>query len=402
MQCAGRFVRGCCEYDGGMKRMMLGFLLVVVALPCTLCGQTASQPAATQAVPRAQLNKGEILRTVEAERRAINTLSVSFHSTSDEAGDERARYAARVDVRGHDVSGEVTRSGGGVAAGRQVMIDRNYGASDDHLFHQSIAFNGRFSCWYQEYNHLGGLLPGQIQNVDLRHEPFFRLNMLCDEARRDSVSDSASLAAFLRDRYTTMRTRLEKIDDTWCYVFDNGGWLHTDATLWLDPDRQFLPIRQKYFGTRKNDVTEWDVEKSEEIAGNGGKWWIATEGRELLPGGAVVHVSVDRAANGPAVRINEPLADDYFDLWKKMPVGTRVFNAQANRTFVVGDHGQLNDLAEGKELGGGDLSPDAHDTAVPVRLGRILAVAGVPMGFLVGSLLALAVVGWLGMQRNST
>ena len=377
-----------------MKWMIVGILLVVTGWPCTLSGQTASQPAATQAVPRPQRNKGEILRMVETEQRTINTLSVSFHSTSDVAGDERARYAARIDIRGHDAPGAVT-------AGRQVMIDRNYGASEDHLFHQSIAFNGRFSCWYQEYNHLGGLLPGQIQNVDLRHEPFFRLNMLCDEARHDSVSDSASLTAFLRDKYTTMRTHLEKIDNTWCYVFDNGGWLHTDATLWLDPDRQFLPIRQRYFGTRKNDVTEWDVEKSEEITGNGGKWWMATEGRELLPGGAVLHVSVDRVENRAAIKINETLADDYFDLWKKMPAGTRVFNAQANRTFVVGDHGQLNDLAEGKELGGGDLSPDAHDTAVPVRLGKILAIAGVPAGFLFGSLLVMAVVGWFGMRRKS-
>ena len=347
------------------------------------------------------MSKGDIIRAVEAQRRGIEILSVSFHSNSDEAGDERTHYAAQVVIRGHSAPGAATRPALAIGAGRQVMIDRNYGATEDHLFHQWIAFNGRFSCWYQEYNHLGGLLPGQNQNVDLRREPFFELNLLCDDDHRGAVSESASLPAILRDKYTTVRRRLEKINDTWCYVIDNGGWLHTDATLWLDPERQFLPVRQKYFGTRKNDVSEWDVEKVEEISAGGAKWWFATEGRKLLPDGAVGHVSVDRSGERPAITINEPVAADYFDLWKKMPVGTLVFNAQANRTFVVGDHGQLEDLSEGKDLGGGDVSPDAHDTtAAPLHVGKMLAIAGAPVGFLLVSVMVLAAVGWFGMRRK--
>lgn len=385
--------------------MIAGVLVGVAVMAAAVSGQTTatSQPgaAATEEAPRATLKKGGILRAVESRRAGIETLSVSFHSTSNESGDERAHYAAHIDIRGHDVVGAASRPAGGGAARRQVMIDRHYGPRDENSFHQWIAFNGRVSSWYQEYNHVGGMLPGVVRNVELARERFIQLNLLCDEGRREPLVESASLPAFLRDKFTTVRPRLEKIESAWCYVVDNGGWFHVDATLWLDPGRDFLPVRQKYFGSRKNEVTEWDVEKAEEISGKGGKFWLATAGREVLPDGAVVRVKVDRAGDAPAIRINEPLPADYFDLWKKMPAGTRVFNGQAKRTFVVGEHGELQDLAEGKVLGGEEVSPDAH-AAGPGRwgIGKVLAIASVPVGFLVGSVLVLAVAGWVGMRRK--
>lgn len=367
-------------------------------------GQSATGPASEPATnaatmagaPRAPMTKAAILKIVEAERRGIETLAVEFRFDSNESGDERARYSARVVMRGHDVVGP--GAGGDV---RQMMVDRAYGPSDDRLFHQWIAFNGQFTCWYQAYNHLGGLLPGLVPNADVRGEGFFQLNMLADPWKKADVRGEGSLTGFLRNQFTVVMPRMEKVDGAgggWCYVLTNGGFFHTDARIWLDPERGFLPVRQRYFGERR-EVTEWDVEKAELI---GGKFWMATSGREVLPDGAVVKMVVGRdEKNGAKIKVNEVLAGDYFDLWKQMPAGTRVFNAQANRTLVVGEHGELKDLAEGKDVGGEEVSPDAQGLAVGsgFRVGKIGVILAWPVGFLVVSLCAMLVVGWVGMRR---
>ena len=352
----------------------------------------ATAPAATQGARTVRPLKAEILKSVDTARRGMETLSVEFRfdATGNAGSDDRARYQAHIVVRGHDTAG----------IARQILIDRSYGASDDKLYHQRIAFNGKFTCWYQEFNHLAGLMPGVLPNVDVRREGFFALNMLSDPSRGPEASKiNGSLAGMLRSVYTSVRPRMEDVDGVRCYVVDNGGWFHTDMTVWLDPDRGFLPIKQRIFGEKRDDVTEWDVDRAERV----GDKWIATEGREVLPNGAVVRLAVLRDEKGaPKIAVNEKLADDYFDLWKTLPLGTRVFNEAANRTYVVGEHGELNVLSEGRNVGGEEVSPELHGgpSAGARIFQKLLFVAAAPTVFLAGSLIAMVVWGWIGMRRG--
>src|SRR5271154_2210136 len=154
----------------------------------------ATSPAIAPAAPPAKLSKAAILKLVQTQRRAIDTLYVDFHfdSTQADSPSPKARYAAKVIIRGHDNA-------------RQISIDRTYSAADGNPFHQPIAFNGKFTCWNQEFDQLAGIMPGLLPNADIRYEPFFQLNMLADPGKSPDVKQNASLVGLLQNPYTAVR-----------------------------------------------------------------------------------------------------------------------------------------------------------------------------------------------------
>src|ERR1700743_2263128 len=91
-------------YDVAMRWICSVIVGVVLGQGAIAFGQSATAPATgpttsaatMEGAPRARMAKGAILKAVEAERREIETMSVEFRFDSNESGDERARYAARV------------------------------------------------------------------------------------------------------------------------------------------------------------------------------------------------------------------------------------------------------------------------------------------------------------------
>jgi len=324
----------------------------IVLTPPTTPPASAAAPAASQplafAPPAApdvptskpSLTKDDILATLTTARSHVHDLDVSFsfNALHSEPDDPMKRFHAHVVVKGNMLYIEKQYSGAVLRNGR--------------AFDRELAFNGQFSTLFIKPGTVAFRTAGKSGECRLNGLAFFQIGFLCP-AEIYSDAEASSLPSLLKSSRSRLRPVLEVIEGKPCYVIDlftqpplldslkgtaqTGIW----ETVWLDPAQGFLPIQVLIFGGTGLDsrpMMETTIDQAKEVLPG---FWVPLHGRKVLnttfsdhngvldaayqEGAAEYTLEVDGCnTDHPAIIVNSGVADDFFELWKRLPAGTRV------------------------------------------------------------------------------
>jgi len=302
--------------------------------------QAASTSPATAVDPDAEdayLTKKDLLAGVEALRSEISDLTVSYSFNAIKPIDNPNYWG----VLTHQVA---------VVKGDKTYQDYQYGPAAQFgiKFRKQTTYNGTRSASYT-FNTTGmaGIRTKRDDETRTQGWAFFDFMLLND-------LHSQNLASILRSGSSSLRAKLENIDGRRCHVVDvvSPG---RRMTIWIDADRGFLPIRHTYLSDRMGAVMQFDIQDAVEVAK--GHWMVVRgtkKSRSVEPKDPNLWeyesiLEVDGLAAGtPEIRINSGVADEFFDLWNRLPPGTLVSDMDAQKTWRVGgtDLNQLKSAAE--------------------------------------------------------
>jgi hypothetical protein len=238
-----------------------------------------------------------------------------------------------------------------VAKGRKLYIDSLYGPSPsdpNKMFARELAFNGSRTTDFMK--HLGSASVSVTRNdqAETRGLGFFDVNFL--NLSEKYIGDDMSLHAFLRRPVCRVRKDPETIDGHQCVVVDcyEPGTEKVMESVSIDTKRGFVPLRHVY-----NKSPEYDKPQMEFVAKEvnqvDGIWLITAGSKKLFPGalpqfprlnqGGEWLMKVDRRPDGsPEIAVNRGVKDEFFDLWKRLPAGTMLVDAQTGVAKRVVEH----------------------------------------------------------------
>ena len=288
--------------------------------------------AGARARADAQLSKDDLLSMVEASRSLAACFSVSY------------RFEAR-----HEVPQSFTWRNHYriVAADPRILIENEYGAAKEHspkLFRTERAFNGMLTTSHLVHVGRAILQSGRDRGTDPKGSGWFDFMLWCPARTTDGLADE-SLVELLGSRYTRLRNTTENVMGRQCYVLDAIG-AHGDkpeATIWLDPARGCLPIRQVFYVRPQMSkvLMEYRIDEAVEVRPS---LWMAVRGYKVVyPVIAMVpqlcdyELTVDKDKSGAwQIAVLNSVGDDVFDLWKKLPPGTALFDRDHGKMALVG------------------------------------------------------------------
>ncbi len=285
---------------------------------------------------RAFLSKGEILVAVEAIRSRIEDLSVHFSSDALKAP------ASFMGNRFHETA---------VIKGDKTYFDREFGAAPEHdkmLFRREVAFNGKRSTMHHVNSGIASVHSKRERETKTQGSEYFDL-MLLNSPRPDGdgVSDQ-NLVSLLKSDRSHVREEMQAVNGHFCHVIDlvDPIFNRTRLTVWLDADRGFLPIKQVYYGGKglQQVTIEFVIEEAVELQEG---MWFAVRGfkrarpaAEAIPEGrwqVVRPIKVDGVEEGtPAIAVNTGVEDEFFDLWKSLPLGTTLQDMDVGVFWTIG------------------------------------------------------------------
>ncbi|MDD5171326.1 MAG: hypothetical protein PHN75_21100 [Syntrophales bacterium] len=288
----------------------------------------------TGAGDHVRLTKGDILAAVESTRSQIQDLTVTFSFNALMGSDENDAC-----WRSHQTI---------TVQGDKTYVDHEYGPLpklNPGVFHRRAAFNGERSTFYQVNDAMAGVQTSRELETKTKGYGFFDM-MLLDppKSESDGVGDQ-SLLSVLGSENSRLRQDLENVNGCLCYVVDlfnpfNVGSPKPHLTVWLDPERGFLPVRQTYYLRSGAIIMEFAVEQAIEV---GPGLWFAVRGSKKVYNNEETGVrksehimEVDGWKEGrPAIAINKGIAADFFDLWKRLPVGTYLYDSDVGEAWTV-------------------------------------------------------------------
>jgi peroxiredoxin len=300
--------------------------------------ETAKAELRQSSVKPVPLTKKEILQSVEALRWKIEDLSVSFTFDAVQGGDTPDFVAARM----HQTV---------VTKGDKTYIDYQFGAAPKYqqpLFRREVAFNGERSTVHEVSRGVASVRTTRERETNTQGRGFFDLMLLNPPRVNGSGSDDQSLLSLLRSDLSLLREETEFVNGHRCYVLDvtHPSLGKTWMTVWLDADRGLLPIKQVHYFGKDLDlvILEFVVEDAVELEDG---LWFAVRGYKRVgpvradsrnPNWSLVHeMKVDGVdEDKPKIAVNTRIEDAFFDLWKRVPTGTRVvdFDAGTQRVFM--------------------------------------------------------------------
>jgi thiol-disulfide isomerase/thioredoxin len=288
--------------------------------------ETAKGEVRQSSVKPVPLTKKEILQSVEALRSKIEDLSVSFTFDAVQGGDTPDFVGARM----HQTV---------VTKGDKTYIDYQFGAAPKYqqpLFRREMAFNGERSTVHEVSRGVASVRTTRERETNTQGRGFFDLMLLNPPRANGFGSDDQSLLSLLRSDLSLLREEMESVNGHRCYVLDvtHPSLGKTCMTVWLDADRGLLPIKHVYYFGKDLDliILEFVIEEAMELDEG---LWFAVRGYKrvgpvpadsLDPNWALVH---EMKADGveehkPKIAVNTGIGDEFFDLWKRVPTGTRV------------------------------------------------------------------------------
>lgn len=147
-----------------------------------------------------------------------------------------------------------------------------------------------------------------------------------------SPVSSRNLTAILEEEGNTLRAAAEDAAGVACFVVDvrtSDGIIV--GTLWLDPSRGALPIRQEWSRGPGQEPEVFEVLDATEFTSG---LWLPTRTMHVLPNGTVREIVVASDASGD-LQICSGAGDPRLaDLLASVPPGTEVFDA-ATQQFIV-------------------------------------------------------------------
>ncbi len=302
------------------------------------------QPALRTQQPSTR-SREQLLAAVEATRRTITDFQATFESV-------------RVPTQANMVNRERATV---VVKGNRIYIDHYLSEDSDGLSyaHRTLAFNGDRTTLMEPGRAVASVKDGPGDEVDTQRHEFFNLNLL-NAPRRERPGtrgqglfagidnalsgkgrgrDDQSVVSLLRNDAATVRPFLETVVGRDCHVVDCGPF-----TVWLDAERGCVPLRQVYYdrANPKQILMVFLVEKAAQVAPG---LWVATRGRKILgpsassaalTGGQETILFVKNwEDSSPAFQVNGGVPDEFFDLWRRLPPGTELWDQDRGRTTVV-------------------------------------------------------------------
>jgi beta-lactamase regulating signal transducer with metallopeptidase domain/peroxiredoxin len=298
--------------------------------------ETAKGEVRQSSVKPVPLTKKEILQSVEALRSKIEDLSVSLTFDAVQGEDTPDFVAARM----HQTV---------VTKGDKTYIDYQFGAAPKYqqrLFRREVAFNGERSTVHEVTRGVASVRTTRERETNTQGRGFFDLMLLNPPRVNGSGSDDQSLLSLLRSDLSLLREETEFVNGHRCYVLDvtHPSLGKTWMTVWLDADRGLLPIKQVHYFGKGLDliILEFVIEDAVELDEG---LWFAVRGYKRVgpvradsrnPNWSLVHeMKVDGVDEGkPKISVNTRIEDEFFDLWKRVPTGTRVVDFDAGTQGV--------------------------------------------------------------------
>lgn len=283
-------------------------------LMAVLAALVATSPAGAR--QHADITLRDLARRVAETRSRIHDLSVtfSFNITSGGAGNLFAHSHMSVTLKG-----------------TRLLIDHEYSPADkDSSFHRITSFDGERSTIYDASRSTAIVVPNRERELTTNGLGFFDLFMLNPTTSGVSGADRMDLVALLHSPDAVLRPAREKIDGHDCFVVDEFGpdINRPKLTVWIDPARGDLPIRQQYFAASPTPYMQFDIVSAAQIQPG---LWVPLTGRKstgFVPGGPEASnmrwdMIVDTVP-GAMISINSGVADSTFDLASNLPPGVKV------------------------------------------------------------------------------
>jgi len=287
-----------------------------------------NQGRAAEGTGKSALSKQDILAAVTKARSQIQDLTVTYSWNALKAPADAPNFRSRVTAT--------------VQKGKTLM-DHEYGPDPQYnlvIWHRRVAFNGERSTFYQVDWQTAITTRKRSWETNTQGYEFFNMMLLNPPRGRFDGVSGQSLLSVLSSGLARLRPELENVDGRPCYVIVvyQGyifGRSRPHLTVWLDAERGFLPVRQKY---EYGQAMEFRVEQAAEI--KPGLWFAVRGTKQVYDDKGTIEsdyrLEVDGWKEGcPAIAINRGLAADFFDLWKQLPWGTRLFDEETRETVVV-------------------------------------------------------------------
>ena len=294
--------------------------LILSALPVLLSSTGASERAAE--ADSSTERREALLRKVEAARGRIQDLQVTFTFNATRPIPSDAIKSSKVTV---------------VIKGSKTYIDRRFTdelKSPSYKFRRVVAYNGKRSTLHEASRGVASVKDGR-ENETLTHElGFFVLNLLNAPREDGRGYDDQSLISLLRNPEAEVKSKEEVVNGRSCQVVETRM-----LTVWIDTER-LVPLRQVFHGGTEKAIMEFVVEKVAKVSPG---LWFATRGRHIVyprvriqgipPDGAEKVVRLARYK--PSIAVNTGVDDRFFDLWKRLPPGTRLWDQDTDETRIV-------------------------------------------------------------------
>lgn len=301
-----------------MKIIRAVALLIVVA--CSVRGQD-QQPAVLSI---------EQLRALAAERPLqVGSLRVAYEVFQDPSAENRHGHIPYLF--------------------RNILVDTATGryAMDRSLEIEGVGMEGEFKTASFAFDGEAQevLLPDDLIGIIMKNaladglaESQLWSVMMLGESQPDGLGiDDSSLDSLLSRG--VVRDRIEMAADRPCHVVDAYRFSTLYATVWLDAERDLLPLRRVVYNVHGSVASEIAVD-SVAFHEQSGTWIPKSWHTEIHVRGEILrtytHVDVE------SVEFNPPISEENFKL--QFPPGTLVTDQIAGQGYVISDSGGIGEI----------------------------------------------------------
>ncbi len=301
--------------------MHLRVLLFVIAALAWTPTLRAQQP----------LTLRDLARAVSSARDKIHDLTVSFtfHAAPGAGPSDNLFAHSHMTV---------------TAQGEKLSIDHTYAKASDSgpvtYFHRITSYDGESS--FIEMRNTNGatsyiITYGREREINTNGLGFFDIMMFNPTAGESRAREQVDLVALLKSPNAVLRPDLEAVDGRECYVVDAPP-----VTVWLDPSRGYLPIRQRHFidTTPPQLSMEMTISEAAQIAPG---LWMPLAGRKdvgatltapsAIPAMSNILAVEKTAAGAPAITLNLGVHPQVFNPSAGIPPGAIVVDGSGGYTI---------------------------------------------------------------------
>jgi hypothetical protein len=287
---------------------------------------------------REHLTREDLCQGVEAVHSAIEDLTVSFRFdfVNAPANNLHARSHKTIAVKGD-----------------KTYLAHEYGATspdgEERRYQTEAAYNGKRSTYHLAGDKRAYCVVQRMKETQTQGSGFFDL-MLLNAPRPDLAATGnadQNLVSLLRCENSRLREFLEDVNGQPCHVVDlvDPRSQNVAMTVWIDTERGFLPLQQAYYGGPDHQTPLMEFAIEEAIETLPGLWFPVLGRKKIHPlAGMPLYqetfeqvLEVDGWREGkPALAVNTALPDEFFDLWKRLPLGTTLVDLDINVYWTVG------------------------------------------------------------------
>jgi hypothetical protein len=316
--------------------MPRGVTMIVLAAATMIVADTIRLASAAHPLDAiSPITRQSLLARASELRSGIGSLSITTSHPFLLAGKPLVRQSLAI-VKGNRMYRRDTV--------RPASVDGNGQTETEWFFDGSRTVTHRVA---KPSQHQGRMVLATIENgmpasMNLGHDGFYALNpLLSAKVPFARWGQGLTLTGLLENPRVVVHPSAVMFAGRRSALIEIPG----SYRAWLDLQRGLIPLQQECFNRSKLEI-RYTVDQVVQFDGG---VWVAVRGhcesfREFINGAAISpkvvtgQIEVDSDPNGaPAVRINQAVTDDDFDIHRSLPRGTEIFDLQSEQfTFAGG------------------------------------------------------------------